>query len=103
MRPKVKAVTLPGGAVVHLREMTGAERDAFNQTILGADGKIIERSFNAKMVLASLANEDGSRLDGPDRLADAEGLPASILDHLTRVANELNKLGEAGVEAAKGN
>jgi hypothetical protein len=91
------------GGIVRIREMTGSERDAWEQSLVGAKGKINIENVRARLVSRCAVDESGARLFSDE---DAEALgqtSAAALERVARVAQKLNKLSETDLEEAKGN
>lgn len=102
--PAPEAVDVPEwGGQVHLRVLTGAERDAFEARFAGSDKAAGLRNVRAFLLVRCLCDEAGERLfeDG-----DAEALgakSASVLGRLFETAMELNGIGAEAVEELAGN
>lgn len=91
------------GGVVRVREMTGAERDAWEQSLVGARGRVNIENVRARLVARTVVNDAGGRLFS-DADADALGaLSAVALERVAKVAQRLNRLTEEDLEDAKGN
>lgn len=102
---KTRTVAVPewGGDVI-VRELTGADRDIFENAMVstGADGKKTADLTNmrAKLVALSIVGEDGARLFGVDDIVELSGKSAAALDRLFDVAQQLSGIGSAAVEDA---
>lgn len=91
-----------GGSVI-VTTMTGAMRDAWERTIITPEGKPAIENVRAKLVVSAVIGEDGKPLF---TVADVEALgakSAAALDRVARVAQRLNRLTEAELEATLGN
>lgn len=101
-----EAVACPEwGGTVHVRTMSGTERDAFEASMLDAKGKGVSNLANirARLLVRTLCDEGGNRLFA-DADADALGTKsAKVLDRLFDVAQRVNGLGAKDVEALQGN
>lgn len=101
---KRETVTVPvlGGEVV-LQEMSGAQRDAWEQSLQARDknGNLV--NTRAKLVVATLVNEDGTRVFSDDDVDLVGGLPSGVLDRICDAALRLNHLRPEDVEEAKKN
>ncbi len=91
------------GGVVYVRTMTAQERDDFEQSTLGEDGRPSMGNIRARLAVCTVVDEDGNRLfeDG-----DAEALgrkSASAVNRIFEVAQRLNRLRADDVDAAVGN
>lgn len=100
---KTEIVTVDewGGDVV-VSEMTGTDRDAWEQSLKKDDaGRIV--SPRAKLIVFSLVDESGARLFN-DNDTDAVGkLSAASLEKVCSVAMKLNGLLSGDVEEARKN
>lgn len=85
-----------------IREMTGRERDAYEEWLIKADGSINRDDYRARFAMAVMCDEGGERLPAED-LELLGAVASSVLDVVVARARKLNWLGETGLEAAKGN
>src|SRR5690554_443064 len=91
---------------VIVRGLTGAERDAFEQSIVETRGKNTRmnlRNIRAKLVALTVVDEDGNRIFSDE---DAEALgkkSAAALDRIFAVAQRLSGLRPEDVEELAGN
>lgn len=91
------------GVTLFIREMTGAERDEWDQSLTNGKGKVDIRNIRARLVAQCAVDAEGGRIFTQ---ADAEALgavSAKALDRCAKVAQNLNGLGESDLEEAKGN
>jgi hypothetical protein len=100
---KREEVAVPewGGAVL-VRTMTGAERDAWEQSLANG-GKIDVSNVRARLVAACTIDESGALLFSA---ADAQALGAksgAALERVAKVAQRLNAITEEALEDARGN
>lgn len=98
-----ETVSVPewGGDVI-ISTMTGAMRDAWEQSIAG-DGKPNIANIRARLLSFCAVDEAGQRLFTD---ADVEALGAksgAALDRCVRVAQRLNKITEDAVKESRGN
>lgn len=94
-----------GGSVI-VRSMTGADRDAFEATlIVEVDGKrkVDSTNMRAKLVAMTVVDENGLRLFGPDDIAALNARSAAALERVVKVAQALNGMGAEAVAAAEKN
>jgi hypothetical protein len=91
-----------GGSVV-VAAMTGTDRDAFEASVVTADGKPNLRNMRAKLVAACVVDEAGKRLFSPADIEALGGKSSSALDRIAKVAQRLNRLGDEQLEELKGN
>ncbi|HEY1118781.1 MAG TPA: hypothetical protein VGE43_13795 [Acidimicrobiales bacterium] len=87
------------GGAVKVREMTVAQKDAFE--IENARDK--GRYFRPRLVVASVVDADGSPMFGPADLEALAGRPASHLEPIVEAATKLNKYTPEDVKALEGN
>lgn len=92
------------GGEVMITTMTGAQRDAWEQSLVAkATGKPDITNVRAKLVAHCAVDEAGALLFRP---ADIEALgakSAAALERLAQVAQRLNGLNEKALEEARGN
>lgn len=102
LKTEVVQVEEWGGEVI-IATMTGAARDAWEQSLVGSGGKVNTANVRARLVAACAVDEEGNRLFSDD---DAEALgkkSSAALDRCAKVAQKLNRLTEADLEDAKKN
>lgn len=100
----IETVSVPelgAGAVVRVRGMTGAERDAFDASCITGRGR--RRDFNmsnirAKMVAYCCIDQDGKRLFTESDVDKLGAIRADVLDRLFGVAQRLSGLRDEDVE-----
>ena len=91
------------GGTVRIREMTGAERDAWEQSLVGAKGKVNIENVRARLVSRTAVDENGVRIFSDQDAEDLGQTSAAGLERLAKVAQKLNMLSESDLEEAKGN
>lgn len=91
------------GGTVRLRTLTGTERDAFGQALMGTDGKADMTNYRARLLASCMVAEDGSALFSSAEVGALGAKSGAVLDRLFRVADRLNGLGEIAVGVAQGN
>jgi len=99
---KQEAVEVPelGGSVL-VREMTGAERDGWEASVLdtsGPDPKPNLENTRAKLLVRTIVDEQGKRLFTDDEIDLVGALSAGALDRLFAVAARLSRISAADVE-----
>lgn len=100
MRIQLVAVPEWGGSV-RLRSLTGAERDAFEATLVKeVDGKRVPDMDNlrAKLLAATIVDEDDRQIFTPYDLAALGRKSAVALDRVFTVAQRLNGMSADAVE-----
>ena len=105
---KTEKVNLGKGDFVYVRQMTGRERDRFEQSMVKevkGDGDEIhyERSledFRAKLVVNTVCDENGKNLLQPeDYPVLSQNMSAARLELIVNAAQRLNRISEADKEA----
>ena len=105
----VEPVDVPEwGGTVHVRTMSGTERDAFEQTMIalkagGGKGATDLSNIRARLAVRTLCDPDGTRLFADD---DAEALGQTsgrALDRVFGVAQKLNGMTAEDVKELVGN
>jgi hypothetical protein len=96
-------VDLGNDDFVYVREMTGHERDAFEQSLskefIDAQGKTEYKrdvsDFRAKLVVGSLCDENGKNLlELKDYLTLSKSIGIRRLEKIVKASQELNKISE---------
>ena len=82
------------GGKVRIRSLTGAERDAFEESIMGKRNKdgsreVVTHNLRAKLVALTVVDEDGNLLFSPDDVAVLGEKSAAALDQLFAAAQRL--------------
>lgn len=91
------------GGSVRVRVMTGAERDSFGSSLIGADGKPSPDGYKAKLVARCLVDEGGNRMFSDAEVALLASKSAAALDRVFAVADRLNAVSSQSVDAAEKN
>ncbi len=99
---KTERVSVPewGGDVL-VRSMTGAERDAFEASILekrGSDYDVNMRNLRAKLAAWTIVDEEGNRLFSEDDIKALSEKSAGALQRVFNVASRLSAIGPEDVE-----
>ena len=92
-------VEIPDVGTVYVRGMSAGERDAFG----GASLKNPHTNFSARLAAASVCDEQGVLIFGPDDVVGLSARPCYILDPITKAALRLNKMREEDVEDIRKN
>ena len=87
------------GGQVSVRTMTGIDRDAFETTLVGKEGKL--DNVRARLVALTVCDKSGARLFGDEDVAALGGKSAKALDRVFSVAQRLNGIGAEQVDVAK--
>lgn len=94
------------GGAVRVRALTGAERDAFEQSIVEQRGKstrVNMRNIRAKLVALTVVDGDGKRLFS-DKDAELLGKKSAMaLNRVFEVAQKLSGLSPEDMEELSGN
>jgi hypothetical protein len=94
------------GGEVLVASMSGADRDAFEQSLFETVGKDRRQNLNnarAKLVARCLVDEAGNRLFEESDIAALGRKSAKALDRVFEAAQRLNGLREGEVEEMTGN
>ena len=97
--PKERVNVPEWGGDVYVRTMTGTDRDAFEASLIGKDGRL--ENVRARLVSLTICSESGDRLFTDDEIAARGSKSAKALDRLFAVSQRLNGIGAEQVEAAK--
>lgn len=90
------------GDKVTVKSMTGAERDAFEQSIR-RDGKLDLRNARAKLLVSVIVNENGTRIFADKDAPELGKKSAKVLNRLYEAAARLSGLDDESEAAAEGN
>jgi hypothetical protein len=87
------------GGEVQVRTMTGTDRDAFEASLIGKEGRL--ENVRARLVSLAVCDESGSRLFGDADVAPWVPKAPKALDRVFPVAQRLNGIGAEQVDQAK--
>lgn len=87
------------GGDVQVRTMTGTDRDAFEASLIGKEGRL--ENVRARLVSLTLCDEGGVRLFTDDDITALGHKSAKALDRVFAVAQRLNGIGTDQVDSAK--
>ena len=87
---------------VTVKGMTGAERDAFEQSIR-KDGKLDLRNARAKLLVSVIVNENGTRIFADKDAPDLGKKSAKVLNRLYEAAARLSGLDDESEAETEGN
>lgn len=87
------------GGEVQVRTMTGTDRDTFEASLIGKEGRL--ENVRARLVSLALCDGEGHRLFSDADITVLGGKSAKALDRVFAVAQRLNGIGSDQVEAAK--
>lgn len=107
-RRETRTVPIEGVGEFILKEMSGTDRDALEQSMVRIDGKGNGTpnlaNARAKLLSKCLVGEDGELLfTSANDVANLGKLPSRVLSKLYDEAAELNGLSEEDIEALAGN
>lgn len=101
----IQKVTLGKGDFVYVRQMTGRERDRFEQSLIKENKSVeggIEKAlddFRAKLAVVTVCDEAGALiLSVSDAGTLSQMMSAARLEKIVNVAQELNKISEEDKE-----
>lgn len=101
---KRELVSVPEwGGEVYVSMMTGAARDAFEASILGADRKPVLADMRAKLAVACITDENGARLFDASDVPALSAKSGAALERVAQVAQRLNRMSDSDLEDAAGN
>lgn len=89
------------GGTVRVRALTGAERDAFEQSIIEQRGKSTKmnlQNMRAKLVALTVVDEEGNRIFSDEDAKLLGQKSASALNRIFEVAQRLSGLTPADVD-----
>ncbi len=96
----LECITVPEwGGEVMVRTMTGADRDAFEASLIGKEGRM--ENVRARLVSLTLCDAAGARLFTDAEVATLGNKSARALDRVFTVAQRINGIGTDAVDAAK--
>ncbi len=90
------------GGSVHVRTLTGTERDAFEQSVIVAGEKNLG-NIRARFAVLTICDENGDRIFGERDAVDLGKKSAAALDRVFAVAQTLNGFSSSDVEDLAGN
>jgi len=90
------------GGSVFVRTMTGAERDAFEQSIADDSGRNLA-NLRARLAVLAVVDADGERLFADSDALSLGNKSAAALSRIFNVAQRLNALTNADVEELEKN
>jgi hypothetical protein len=103
----IEAVDVPEwGGVIHVRSLTGAQRDQFEATIVERNGKDLRtnvRNLRARLVVLAACDEHGMPIFKPDDAGALGAKSAAALDRLFSVAQRLSGLRDNDVQELASN
>jgi hypothetical protein len=88
---------------VRVSMLTGSARDSLSKAMIDADGKVDSTQYRERMVAASVVGEDGKPLFSADDVGLLGAKSAVALQRVFAVAERLNAVSPATVEAAEKN
>ena len=99
---KTESVEVPewGGTVI-VRELTGAERDSWEASVVKTNGKKVtvdSRNMRAKLCSLCIVDENGKRVFSEKDAIKLGAKSASALDRVTDAAKRLSRIGEDELE-----
>lgn len=104
---ETKKVELGGGNFIYVRQMTGRERDRFEQSLVeevptangGTDYKRNITDFRAKLAVNTVCDENGNNILNPDDYETlSQNISAKKLDLIINEAQSLNRISEEDKE-----
>jgi hypothetical protein len=105
LRTEIVSVPEWGGDVI-VSGMTGAARDAWEQSLLlktGNSTSVNMENMRARLVVATVVDESGNRIFTAADIAALGAKSGAALDRVCKVAQRLNGLTDQELEDIKGN
>lgn len=105
-RIKIEPFPVDGIDGLHIKGMTGRERDSFESACFVQRGKervLQTENIRAKLLVRTLCDGTGARLFTDRDESELGALPASILDEMFAIAQRLSGIGAAEVKELEGN
>jgi len=97
---KTETVKVPEwGGDVMVRTMSGTARDAFEQSLVGSDGRM--ENVRARLVSLTMCDEKGERIFSDEEMLELGKKSAKALDRVFDVAQRLNGIGTKGESDVK--
>jgi hypothetical protein len=90
------------GGHVHIRPMTGGERDAFEFDVTSRKNKNY-RGVRARLIAMVVCDADGARMFSDEDVEELQAKNASALDRLFSAAQRISGLTDEDVEELEGN
>jgi len=93
------------GRTVTLRQLTNEAMDEFIDAVMAGrdDSSVRITGLKAQLLVASIIDDNGELVFGPDDVPALQRKSAAALNRLFEVAQRLNNLGEQSLENALGN
>ncbi len=89
------------GVTLHIRSMTGTERDVYDADLVGMRDMPLKdkmRNMRAKLVVLCCVDESGQRVFNDDDVEELGKKSAKVLTRLSDAAQLLNAMGDAQIE-----
>lgn len=103
---KTEDVKVPEwGGVVRVRGLTAGERDAFEASMVSIRGQRVDPNFlnvRARLVMASVVNEDGQQMFTQSDIKKLSEKSASAMDRIYDVAQRLSGLSAEDIQELEG-
>ena len=88
------------GGAVRVMPMTGTQREAWEFSMFGTDGKTMKReNTRAKLVVLCLVDEDGNQLFTESEIVALSGKSSAALDRVFEACQKACRIGADSVEA----
>jgi len=104
---EVRTVTIDGVGTFRIRELSGADRNAFEQSTSRVQGDQMVpnlANFWAKLVAFALVDESGERMfTSADDIAELGKLPGRVLKKLFDEVADMNAVSDEEIEEIEGN
>lgn len=91
------------GGTIRVREMTGAERDEFEQIALRVQEGMKVKDYRALLASWCAIDEEGNQLFKPGDVQKLSGMSSRPLDRIMDVVTELSEIGPEAKKRARAN
>lgn len=91
------------GETVHVRVMTGIDRDSLTAGMRDGVGNLDLMKYRARLLVRCIVNEDGSTMFSENELDLLNAKSSVALDRLFAVADRINGVNSDAVDAAEKN
>lgn len=101
---RVEPVDVPEwGGRVYVRTWTAAEREAFEDAVLGDGGKLAKGLFRATVCQLSICDQAGALTFGPDDIPALAKRSAAAIARIYQAADRLNTISGQAQASVEGN
>jgi len=91
------------GGKVRIRGMSGEERDAFEASVVGSNGKMNTQNIRAKLVMLTVVNTKGERVFTKEQIVELGKKSAAALNRVYTASAKLSAISGKDVEELEKN